>query len=206
MRRLSAGLLAMFLMGTGCGAFIHPTVQRTSSRRPSPDARPLTIVPLLVIGDSITVGARDIGLLPGLLEIGGWNAEIDAEVGVGTTWALQQVESRASVPRVVLVELGSNPSPLLNDFENEVHQLIDALIARGARHIIWIPPEGRDPTRYAEKDAVIARAASSVVRVSSWPAKLEQNPQWFGDELHLTEAGYRALAEYMRAELEPLHG
>jgi lysophospholipase L1-like esterase len=199
-------MLAMFLFTTGCGALLHPTVQHTTSPSPSPDTRPLKIVPLLVIGDSIAVGARDIGFLPGLLEINGWNAEIVAEVGVGTPWALQQVESRASVPRVVLVELGSNPGPFLDDFENEVHQLIAALIARGARHIIWIPPEARDPTRYAEKDAVIARAASNRLIVSTWPAKLEQNSQWFGDELHLTEEGYRALAAFIRDELQPLHG
>jgi lysophospholipase L1-like esterase len=201
-------MLAMVWLGTGCGTLIHPTVTHTTTPSSSPDAvsSPLKIVPLLVIGDSITVGARDIGLLPGLLDLGGWNAEIVAEVGVGTPWALQQVEPRVSVPRVVLVELGSNPGPGLDDFESEVHQLIDALVARGARRIIWIPPEGRDPTRYADKDAAIARAASSRLIVSTWPARLEQNPQWFGDELHLTEEGYRALAEFMRQELQPLHG
>jgi lysophospholipase L1-like esterase len=201
-------MLAMVLLSTGCGTLIHPTTQHASRPRSSPDAvaSPLTIVPLLVLGDSITVGARDIGLLPGLLELSGWNAEIVAEVGVGTPWALQQIEPRVAVPRVVLVELGSNPGPLLDGFESEVHQLIDALVARGARHIIWISPEARDPTRYAEKDAVIARAASSRLIVSTWPAQLEQNPQWFGDELHLTEEGYRALAQFVRDELQPLHG
>jgi lysophospholipase L1-like esterase len=202
-------MLAIFLVTTGCGTLIHPSVQSSTTRpSASPDtaSSPLKIVPLLVIGDSITVGARDIGLLPGLLELGGWNAEIVAEVGVGTPWALQQVEPRVSVPRVVLIELGSNPGPGLDGFESEVHQLIDALVARGARRIIWIPPEGRDPTRYADKDAAIARAAGSRLIVSTWPARLEQNPQWFGDELHLTEEGYRALAEFIRQELQPLHG
>jgi hypothetical protein len=201
-------MLAIVLLTTGCGSLIHPTVKGSMTPDASPDAvsSPLKIIPLLVIGDSLTVGARDIGLLPGLLETSGWNAEIVAEVGVGTPWALQQVEQRVVVPRIVLVELGSNPSPQLDDFENEVHQLIDSLIARGARHIVWIPPEARDPLRYEEKAAVIARAAGSSVQVSGWPAKLRQNPQWFGDELHLTEEGYRALAEFMREELQPLHG
>jgi lysophospholipase L1-like esterase len=158
------------------------------------------------MGDSILVGARDIGGLEGLLEGSGWNAEIVAEIGQGVPWALQQIEPRVVVPRIVVVELGSNPSPLLYNFENEVHQLIDALVARGARHIIWIPPEARDPTRYSDKDAVIARAAGSTLLVSGWPAKLEQNPQWFGDELHLTEQGYRELATFLRDELQPLHG
>jgi lysophospholipase L1-like esterase len=208
-RRLGAVVFALSITGTACGALGHPTVQRPSAS-PTPDATavgsPFKIVPLLVIGDSISVGARDIGGLPGLLEGNGWIAEIVAEVGVGVPWALQQVEPRLVVPRIVLVELGSNPGPNVDDFENEVHQLIDALVARGARHIIWIPPEARDPTRYAEKAAVIARAAGSTVTVSGWPAKLEQNPQWFGDELHLTQEGYRELALFIRDELLPLHG
>jgi lysophospholipase L1-like esterase len=169
-------------------------------------ASPFKVVPVLVLGDSISVGARDIGGLQGLLEGNGWNVEIIAEVGVGAPWALEQVEQRLVVPRIVLVELGSNPGPNVGDFENDVHRLIDALVARGARHIIWIPPEARDPMRYAEKAAVIARAASGSVQVSGWPAKLEQNPQWFGDELHLTEEGYRELALFIRDELQPLHG
>jgi lysophospholipase L1-like esterase len=201
-------MLAMFFLATACGSFIHPTVLGTASSSPSPGAvtSPFKIVPLLVIGDSITVGARDIGGLQGLLEGRGWNAEIVAEVGAGTPWALQQVEPRLVVPRVVLVEMGSNPSPQLDDFETEVHRLIDDLVARGARHIVWIPPEARDPLRYTEKAAAISRAASSRFIVSSWPARLEQNPQWFGDELHLTEEGYRALATFIRDELQPLHG
>jgi lysophospholipase L1-like esterase len=208
-RRLGAGLLALFLLTTSCGAFGHPTVQHPSTGA-TPDktavASPLKIVPVLVIGDSIMEGARDIGGLNGLLEGTGWNAEIVAEVGMGVPWGLRQVEPRLVVPRIVVVELGSNPSPLLYDFENEVHHLIDALVARGARDIIWIPPEARDPTRYADKAAVIARAASSRVHVSGWAAKLEQNAQWFGDELHLTEEGYRELALFIRDEIQPLHG
>ena len=199
-------MLAFLFLATACGALIRPTVHPAASISPSPDTTPLRIVPLLVIGDSITVGARDAGNLRGLLDTRGWNTEIVAEVGQGVPWALQQVEPRLVVQRIVLVELGSNPGPGLGNFENEVRELIDALVARGAQQIVWIPPEARDPARYAEKAAVIARAASSHVIVSRWPATLEQNPQWFGDELHLTEEGYRQLATFVLGELQPLHG
>ena len=74
--------------------------------------------------------ARDIGGLQGLLEQSGWNAEIVAQVGAGLPWAIQQVEPRLVVPRIVIVEMGTNPSPLLGNFENEVHQMIDDLVAR----------------------------------------------------------------------------
>jgi lysophospholipase L1-like esterase len=194
---------------TACGVLGRPAVQARNRAGASVDASPsVSLVPrdLLLLGDSIMVGARDIGGVQRLLEGSGWVPEIIAEIGQGVPWALQQVEDRFVVPRIVLVELGSNPGPGLGDFPNEVPRLIQALVARGAQRIVWIPPVARDPTRYAERDDVIARAASSTVSVSQWPAQLEQNPQWFGDELHLTEAGYQALALFIRDELAPLHG
>ena len=158
------------------------------------------------MGDSITVGARDIGGLQRLLDDSGWNPEIVAQVGASLRWAIDQIEPRMVVPRIVVVEMGTNPSPQLGDFENEVRQMIEDLVARGARHIIWVPPLVRDESAYTEKDAVIARAASSHVIVSGWPERLRANPQWFGDALHLTEIGYRQLADFLYQELQPLHG
>ena len=208
-------MLAIIFLGSACGTAIHPPTPRADAaaiatvEKPTPDASPFSqfhITPVLIIGDSIMVGAHDIGGLQGLLEQSGWNPEIVARVGAGLPWAIQQVEQRLVVPRIVVVEMGTNPSPLLGNFENEVHQMIDDLVARGARHIIWIPPEGRDPTRYQEKDDVIAAAVSSHMHVSGWPTLLEMNPQWFGDEVHLTELGYRQLANFVYQELQPLHG
>jgi lysophospholipase L1-like esterase len=161
---------------------------------------------VLIIGDSIMVGARDIGGLQGLLEQSGWNPEIVAQVGAALPWGVQQVEPRLVVPRIVVVEMGTNPSPLLGNFPNEVQQMIADLVARGARNIIWIPPVGRDPMLYADKEAVVARAASGQMTVSGWPMLLEQNVQWFGGPFHLTEVGYRALANYLYRELQALHG
>jgi len=201
-----AWLLA-FIALTACGVSVFPTVHRSSS--PSPDASPTrSLVPrdIFIIGDSLMVGARDIGGLHGLLEESGWIPDIVSQVGAGLPWAMQQVEDRVSVPRVVLVEMGSNPGPGLGDFPNEIEHLLDALAARGARRIVWIPPVARDPTRYAERDDAIARAATGRFLVSRWPGLLEQNPQWFGGELHLTEEGYRQLALFIRDEMAPLHG
>ena len=206
-RRKSFLMLLVLIALTACGTAVSPTVHRSNS--PLPDASPTrspTPRDLLVIGDSLMVGARDIGGLKGLLEESGWISDIVAEVGAGVPWAMQQVDQRVSVPHIVLVEMGSNPGPGLGNFPNEVSELIDTLTAKGARRIVWVPPIARDPTKYAERDDVIARAASSRVLVSQWPAQLEQNPQWFGGDLHLTEQGYQALALYIRDEMAPLHG
>ena len=211
----AAGVLAIIFLASACGTAIHPSAPHPDAaaiatvEKPSPDASPFSefhITPVLIIGDSITVGARDIGGLQGLLEQSGWNPEIVARVGASLPWAIQHVEQRLVVPRIVVVEMGTNPSPLPGNFEFEVRQMLDDLVARGARHIIWIPPEGSDPTRYQEKDAVIAAAVNSHMLVSGWAKLLETNPQWFGDEVHLTELGYRQLANFVYQELQPLHG
>jgi lysophospholipase L1-like esterase len=207
-------MLALIFLCSACGTAIRPSTPRPDAaavatvEKPTPDASPFSlfhITPVLIIGDSIMVGARDIGGLQGLLEQSGWNPEIMAQVGAGLPWAIEHIEVRLVVPRIVVVEMGTNPSPLLGNFENEVRQLLDDLSIRGARHIIWIPPQGRDPTRYQEKDAVIAATAGRIT-VSGWAKLLETNPQWFGDEVHLTEQGYRQLANYVYQELQPLHG
>ncbi len=208
-------MLAIIFLGSACGTAIRPSTPRADAaaiatvEKPAPDASPFSlfhITPVLLIGDSITVGARDIGGLQGLLEESGWNPEFVAQVGASLPWAIQHVDRRLVVPRIVVVEMGTNPSPLLGNFESEVTQMLDDLVARGARHIIWIPPEGRDPARYQEKDDVIAAAVSSHMHVSGWPKLLEMNQQWFGDELHLNEEGYRQLANFVYQELQPLHG
>jgi lysophospholipase L1-like esterase len=148
------------------------------------------------------VGARNEGGIEGLLEEDGWIPEILAENSRETTWAINQVELRPSVPQIVVVEMGTNPSPLVRNFAAEVRELVDALVQRGAKRIYWIPPEALDPQRYAERAQIIHNAASSTLIVSGWPDVLLNNPYWFqADGLHLTQEGYRQLALYVRDEL-----
>jgi len=148
------------------------------------------------------VGARNEGAMEGLLEEDGWIPEILAENSRETTWAINQVELRPSVPQIVVVEMGTNPSPLVRNFAAEVQELVDALVQRGAKRIYWIPPEALDPQRYAERAQIVRDAASSTLIVSGWPAVLVNNPYWFqADGLHLTQEGYRQLALYVRDEL-----
>ncbi|MGZ4121569.1 MAG: hypothetical protein ACXVQY_12515 [Actinomycetota bacterium] len=206
-RAIAAALLLLGASSLSCDARTATKVVAEPRESAVPSQRAsLAPEPLLVIGDSIMVGARDFGNLNGLLESSGWTTEIVAEVGQGIPWALDQVQQRASVPPVVVVELGTNPSPRLDGFETEVLALIDALRQRGAKRIVWIPPEAIDPSRYAERAQVIARASSSTVIVSSWPGQLEMHPEWFmTDGIHLTQQGCNQLAVFIRDELVRLH-
>lgn len=202
--RAVAGACILVLSGSAC-LTIGGRIENTTERTPRPQ-RTRSDQALLVLGDSITVGARDAGGLVDKLTEDGWIPDVVAEVGKTVPWAIDQVEQRDEVPRVVLVALGTNPSPLLRDFADEVDELLDALRERGARTIAWIPPRAAEPERYAERVSVL-RAADDEGRLvlSDWDVLTEGHPEWFHtDGIHLSVDGYRALADHERAFLDRL--
>lgn len=152
---------------------------------------------MLLLGDSILVGARDFGGLEGGLRARGWVPEILAEEGRAVSWATGVLETRDRVPMVVVVALGSNPGPGPEGFAADVDALVEALTRRGAARIVWIPPVHADAERYAARQAILSDAARPV-EVAGWPARVGRNPGWLsGDGLHLTGDGYAALAAFV---------
>jgi lysophospholipase L1-like esterase len=180
---------------------------RVSTPRPDPSGHKPAGGPVLAIGDSILVGASEHGDLGNKLFADGWTLETVSEEGRSTSWAIDQVRRRATVPKYIVLVLGSNPGFSSAGFADEVQTLRDALVARGARRILWIPPHHTDPTRYEEKVRILrdADAADSRLVVPDWGAVLDANP-WYvgGDGLHLTEQGYEALGSFIRDELATL--
>ncbi|MGH9185419.1 MAG: hypothetical protein ACRD0U_06355 [Acidimicrobiales bacterium] len=78
---------------------------------------------VLAIGDSILVGADKLGDLREVLADRRWRVEIVAKSGEPTRWGVDEVEDRSAVPDVVVVVLGSNPSPALGSFPADVDAL-----------------------------------------------------------------------------------
>lgn len=154
--------------------------------------------PILVLGDSLTVGAVQEGDLESSLEARGWDHEIVGRVGESITWALDEVRGRRTVPEVVVVELGTNPGPHPEDFARDLDELVSELRQRGASLVVWIPPDdGDDPGRARRADAV-RDATASGMEVADWPVVLDRHPEYLaGDGIHLTETGYRRLASFI---------
>jgi lysophospholipase L1-like esterase len=162
---------------------------------------------LFAIGDSLLQGAVEHGSLGVKLADDGWELEAVAETGRTVRWAIDQVRQRETIARYVVVVLGSNPGFSSAGFADDVLTLRDALVARGARRIVWLPPHNTDPNRYADKVAILKEDDLKDPRlvVPDWGAVLDQNPQWIGgDGLHLTEEGYGAFAAYIREQLARL--
>jgi len=211
MRRSLATISTIFLLAlTAC------VVEPSSGAKPllpgqAGDANPAPTPkrsahggPVFAVGDSLLLGAVEHGGLGVKLAEDGWDLESVAETGRTVRWAIDQVRQRDGVPRYVIVVLGSNPGFSSAGFADDVQTLRDALVARGARVILWIPPHHADSSRYDEKVSILQEAdlADRVLVVPDWGKVLEQNPQWIGgDGLHYTEEGYGAFASFIRDQL-----
>ncbi|MGI8663369.1 MAG: hypothetical protein ACR2LQ_09195 [Acidimicrobiales bacterium] len=157
---------------------------------------------ILVLGDSLAIGADDNGLSK-LLKADGWEPQIVADKGRsvrgGILAATQEVPQ---VPPLTIVELGTNPSPTVATFAEEVDALVDLLHSRGATRIVWLTPVHHDDDRYDDKVNILnakARADSSVV-VADWRRVAWAHKAWFrGDGLHYTDVGFAALAKFIAA-------
>jgi lysophospholipase L1-like esterase len=162
----------------------------------------------LVLGDSLTVGARDHGGLTDLTSDAGLAVAVDAESGRPTTGGTEAVETLPAVPPVVLVALGSNPGGEVGTFAREAGELVGELRARGARQIVWVPPVAADPGAYATHRTALDELAAgdAGLRILDWDDDVRANPRWLqADGLHLTEAGYRQLADRMTTAIAEAH-
>jgi lysophospholipase L1-like esterase len=213
MRRACPLVLLAFLALTSCvvepSSGANPLLPGAAGSVPAAPVPGRTAYggPVFAIGDSILQGTAEHGGLGVKLAEDGWELETLAETGRTTRWAIEQARVRDTVPRYVVVVLGSNPGHSSAGFSEDVQTLRDALVARGARRILWIPPHNIDPQRYSEKTAILTdrdRLDPRII-VPDWGTVLDQNQDWIGgDGLHLTEAGYDALATYIREQLARL--
>lgn len=156
--------------------------------------------PMLVLGDSLTEGADDHGLSK-LLKADGWRPQIVAEVGRSTRGGILAVrQDLATVPPLVVVELGTNPSSAVDTFAAEVDTLVDLLHERGAKRIVWVTPVHHDDDRYDDKvDILVAKAAADpTVVVADWRVVAWAHKSWFrADGVHYVDAGWVGLAQFM---------
>jgi hypothetical protein len=158
--------------------------------------------PVLVLGDSLTVGADLWGGLDAELRADGWRPEIVAEDGRAVTWGLDEVTDRPTVPAAVVVGLGTNPGPRPDEFATDVSALVEALRARGATTVVWVPPGDADDDGRVARAAALRRAAGPGLVVPDWPAELARHPELVADDgIHLTDAGYRHLAAFVAQAL-----
>jgi lysophospholipase L1-like esterase len=199
-RRFAAILVVAVMALASCGSAAgDPTVAFDPTAPPTDDT---TVLPradaVLVLGDSLTNGARRFGELGRRLRQDGFDdVTVIAEDGRDVSWAIDEITDRDAVAPIVVVELGTNPSAAVAGFADGVVELLAALRSRGAEHIAWLTPaHGRDD-RYDEKVAVLS-ITPGIDLVADWASLVRDDPRRLAaDGLHPTEDGYTDLARFL---------
>ena len=197
---LAAAVAGCLALAGGCTTTSADT-DETFHAEDNPTVRPrvqdVDTTGVLVVGDSLTNGANLYGGLPELLDDAGFDdVTVVAVDGRDTDWGIRQVRRRESVAPVVVVELGTNPGPQTDGYQEAVTTMVEELRLRGAEEIVWVTPVfGRDD-RYAEKDAILRSTPG--IDVVDWATVVHADPDRLAvDGLHPTEQGYRTLAEFL---------
>jgi len=159
---------------------------------------------LYLDGDSLALGT---GLfLPRYLP--GWRIEQQVDVSRHAYQGAAAIEARRrSLPRVVVVNLGTNDDPRgVHEFASDVRRVVRA--AGPGRCVVWAtivrPPYAG--VSYEGLNRVLFAAARRWpgFHVFDWRGLARAHPGWFGaDGVHPSIAGYRlrarALARFVRA-------
>ena len=200
-RRLALGIVAIALLLAACDD--DPTISGVTSTTGagSPTVRPeLTGADdaVLLVGDSLTVGASSMGGLDALLRAAGFDhVQVIAQEGRDANWGLAEIEALDAVAPLVVVELGTNRSANPAGFPEVVDEIVAALRARGAVEIAWVTPVFATDDRYEEK-ADIIEAADGIDLVADWAEVVRDDPTIMSsDGLHPTEPGYGHLARFL---------
>jgi hypothetical protein len=167
--------------------------------------------PVLVIGDSVSTGMywyasatveRHLAVnwqLAVCRRVGGQSCY---DQGVSPPTMLELISSLGTVPPTVVVEMGYNDPP--ETFAGNVDAAMRALIAAGARQVLWLTlREVRDP--YPELNGVLHAATARYPQLSllDWNAWSGNHPEWFqGDGIHLDPTGSIAMAHFVHAALD----
>lgn len=213
---LRTAVILVAFLAASCTAKVEPPEKTSYGRDPSferlaPNERESirearVDEPVLILGDSLVMGARDAGQLQRKLEEVGWVPEFTAEIGRGIPWAMDRLAYRDSVPPTMVIVLGTNPSATVGEFSQEVEKLLARLTELGAKRFLWVPPVHLDPERYRERQVVLEQTASDErILLTDWPGITVDHPEWFsGDGIHLSVAGYDALADSIADWLDVL--
>lgn len=125
-------------------------------------------------------------------------------LGARSETALELIASLPSVPPWVVVEMGYNDP--LDTFSSAVDQTISALLAKGAKHVLWLTLRAaREP--YPELDQILTAAAAThpQLELVDWNDYAASQPGWFqNDGVHLTYLGGIAMAHLVHGSLYEL--
>jgi len=176
----------------GGGAPVAPTSAATSSAREG----------VLLIGDSLTVGVRDMGDMQP--KLGNVPLTIDAKGGISLKEGMRRYDAHKAageLPRVVEIGLFTNNSPnQINELKTAIEKTVADARARGGR-VVWatIVRPNSGGKSYDEVNQLIRSMAqnnSDVMGLVDWQAMVAAKPGLVGsDHVHSGKSGYQVRAQ-----------
>lgn len=126
------------------------------------------------------------------------------EDGEAPPTLLDVVDGMTTVPPTVVLEMGYND--LESTFPAAVDKTIETLVAKGAKHVLWLTlREARDPYPALNQDLRAAVQRWPQLRLVDWNAASAGHNDWFqSDGVHLTYQGGIGLAHVVHGSLTAL--
>jgi|SRR5581483_2614689 len=121
--------------------------------------------------------------------------------GVAPPTVVDLLGSMQVVPAAVVVEMGYNDDPTL--FRGEAETVIDGLVARGAKQIVWPTLVESTPNFVSiNRDLIALMLAHPQLELVDWNGYAARHGDWFQtDHLHLTAAGGLGMATLLHQAL-----
>jgi hypothetical protein len=172
---------------------------------------------VLIIGDSVATGMSwhddAIAVMQRDLAVT-WDVAVcrrltgascqDSATGEQPPTAIEDIDAMTSVPPIVVLVMGYNDYE--DTFAASVDQTVEALLARGAQHILWLTLRAsRDP--YPALNAILESEAAKYpqLRLVDWNTLSASSPGWFqDDDVHLVDAGGVAMAHLVHGAVMQL--
>jgi lysophospholipase L1-like esterase len=181
----------------------QPTV---FAQQPTTFAQQPTTLRVTMFGDSVMLGARDALLA----QFPGSAVTIDAQEDRSLLGAVGVMQAAQPLGDVVVLDLGYNDTDDRTVFRERIDTAMAVLA--GVPRVIWLNQREFSPGRAgmnAELTAAVARYTN--LDVVDWNAEVVAHPEdVYGDGIHLTPTGQRAMASSVRrafdeyvASLEP---
>jgi peptidoglycan/LPS O-acetylase OafA/YrhL len=174
----------------------RPTTTTTTTA-PTTTAVPPSYPPVLAIGDSVMLGAREA--LEGQFE---GSIVVDAIVARpfdDGVWAARYHRDEGVLPDVVIVHLGNN-----GHFSGEQ---FDALmeVLRDVPRVIFVTTKVTQRWQDEVNSTIVAGADRwPNVRVADWRGISQDHPEYFYEDLtHLTSTGAAVYAQFLAAQVRP---
>lgn len=173
--------------------------------------------PVLIIGDSVGTG---MSWYPPAIAVMQKNLAVDWQVAVCRRLVgescdpgdgepippslVDLVAALPSVPPTVVVEMGYNDFEA--GFSDAVDEAMNALIAKGAKHVLWLTlTASRGP--YPALNAILETKPAEYPQLElvDWDSYSYNQPTWFQDDIvHLRKAGGLAMAHLIHGKVTAL--